>query len=101
MNATTTHRVTLVDGNYGRESEGVFRTEGPGFHNPTFRHKVSAYNDGTVKLSAVASVIAARPVERPQNLGTVRIGDLIEIEGMGTFEVTRKVVSDPVLVPVA
>ncbi|MGW0681857.1 hypothetical protein ACWD2L_00645 [Streptomyces sp. NPDC002754] len=100
MNATTTHYVTLVPGNYGRESRGVFRTAGPGFHNPEFRHKVCAYSDGTVRLSAVASVIAARPIERAPELGTVRIGDTVEIEGMGVFRVTRKALSDPHLVPV-
>lgn len=102
MNATaTTHYVSLVPGNYGRESRGVFATAGPGFHNSGFRHKVSAYADGTVKLSAVASVLARRPVSQAPDLGTVRIGDLVEIEGMGTFEVTRKALSDPHLVPVA
>lgn len=100
MNAATTHHVTLVPGNYGRESRGVFATAGPGYHNPNFRHKVAAYNDGTVRLSAVASVIARRPVDRAPDLGTVRIGDTVEIEGMGAFVVTRKAVADPVLVPV-
>jgi hypothetical protein len=98
----TTHHVKLDrETNYGPESSVVFRAEGPGFHNREFMHKVSYYpRDGVMRLSAVASVIAAQPVDRAPVAGTVRIGDTIEIEGMGAYVVTRKALADPVLIPV-